>query len=263
LLARSLASVRVPATDQPPWPSGTATNAPTGAESSAKAPNPAATRAPTFWGQRPSISARSDAADMSRCSSVACSIFVGGVCASATSHRRTACARDAASRIVLQPVHRQRCAESAVHTSPDVASGFRSTSAASRMMIPGVQKPHWLAPASLNASVQTERSEGSIPSSVVTARPSTRRTGVTHETRAEPSTQTVQQPHWPCGLQPSLADLRPSRSRSTSKRVAPSSCTATARPSTEKLTLLAPGCSVPGLPALTPPALPEPKSAVS
>ena len=41
---------------------------------------------------------------------------------------------------------------------------------------------------------------------MVTSRPSSRRTGVTQATRGAPSTQTVQQPHWPWGLQPSLTE---------------------------------------------------------
>ncbi len=49
----------------------------------------------------------------------------------------------------------------------------------------------------------------SSPSSVVTVRPRTRRTGVTHATRGWPSTSTVQHPHWPCGLHPSFAERRP------------------------------------------------------
>ena len=40
----------------------------------------------------------------------------------------------------------------------------------------------------------------------MTERPATRRAGVTQATRGAPSTSTVQHPHWPCGLQPSLAD---------------------------------------------------------
>ena len=47
---------------------------------------------------------------------------------------------------------------------------------------------------------------------------------------AAPSTQTVQQPHWPWGLQPSLSDRHPSRSRSTSRSELPSS--SRRRPST-------------------------------
>ena len=44
---------------------------------------------------------------------------------------------------------------------------------------------------------------------MVTARPATRRTGVTQATRGAPSTQTVQQPHWPWGLHPSLTERQP------------------------------------------------------
>ena len=47
------------------------------------------------------------------------------------------------------------------------------------------------------------------PSSVVTCRPASRRTGVTHATRGAPSTHTVQHPHWPWGLHPSLAERMP------------------------------------------------------
>ena len=50
------------------------------------------------------------------------------------------------------------------------------------------------------------RTGSARPSSVVTARPATRRAGVTQATRGMPSTSTVQQPHWPWGLHPSLTD---------------------------------------------------------
>ena len=88
-----------------------------------------------------------------------------------------------ASTIVLHPVHRTGGPQSEVATSSSVARGFLSTSSASRMMIPGVQKPHWLAPVSVNDSVQIDRKASSMPSNVVTRRPCTRRAGVTHETR--------------------------------------------------------------------------------
>ena len=45
-----------------------------------------------------------------------------------------------------------------------------------------------------------------------------RRTGVTQATRGKPSTHTVQHPHCPCGLQPSLTERQPSSSRSASRR---------------------------------------------
>ena len=75
--------------------------------------------------------------------------------------------------------------------------------------MPGVQNPHWLAPVATKASTQRSLRSGSSPSTVVTARPATRRSGVTQATRAEPSTQTVQQPHWPWGLHPSLTERTP------------------------------------------------------
>ena len=62
-------------------------------------------------------------------------------------------------------------------------------------MIPGVQKPHWEPPVATKASASPSRTDGSRPASVVTERPATRAAGVTHETRASPSTRTVQQPH--------------------------------------------------------------------
>ena len=61
--------------------------------------------------------------------------------------------------------------------------------------MPGVQKPHWLAPVAMKAATQRSRRSSAQPSSVVTERPATRRTGVTQETRAAPSTHTVQHPH--------------------------------------------------------------------
>ena len=82
-------------------------------------------------------------------------------------------------------------------------------------MIPGVQKPHCDPPVARKASAKPSRTAGSRPSIVITDRPATRATGVTHATRGSPSTSTVQQPHCPCGAQPSFTDKRPSRSRRT------------------------------------------------
>jgi len=90
------------------------------------------------------------------------------------------------------------------------------------MRIPGVQNPHWLAPALRKASAQRVRSSGSNPSTVVTDRPATRLTAVTQATRAASSTHTVQHPHWPWGLHPSLTEWQRNCSRSASRReVAP------------------------------------------
>ena len=83
--------------------------------------------------------------------------------------------------------------------------------------MPGVQNPHWLAPVAQNASPQASRRSAGSPSSVVIDRPRTRRAGVTHDTRGAPSTSTVQHPHWPWGLHPSLGERDPSVSRNTSR----------------------------------------------
>ena len=82
------------------------------------------------------------------------------------------------------------------------------------------------------ASAQPARTASGRPSRVVTSRPSSRRTGVTQATRGAPSTHTVQQPHWPWGLQPSFSERSESCSRRTSSRVAPSSATSTSAPLT-------------------------------
>ena len=133
--------------------------------------------------------------------------------------------------MVCQPVQRHRCARRAWSIAAAVSGAF-AAAPARRTMIPGVQKPHWLAPQAVNARAQ--RSASGRPSTVVTARPATRRAGVTQATRACPSTRTVQQPHWPCGLQPSFGDRMPRRSRRASRSEQPSSATSTARPSTTK-----------------------------
>ena len=89
------------------------------------------------------------------------------------------------------------------------ASGRRGRRPSSRTMIPGVQKPHWLPPVATSASAHRSRTSAPGRRAVVTARPATRRAGVTQATRGAPSTSTVQQPHWPCGLQPSLTERMP------------------------------------------------------
>ena len=96
----------------------------------------------------------------------------------------------AASAIVFHPVQRHRCASSARSTSSRVAS-----SAARRITMPGVQNPHWLRARRTNASAKRRCVAASSPSTVVTSRPATRRTGVTQATRGDPSTHTVQHPH--------------------------------------------------------------------
>ncbi len=62
-------------------------------------------------------------------------------------------------------------------------------------MMPGVQKPHWEPPVATKASASDATGPVGSPARVVTARPPMRAAGVTQETRASPSTRTVQQPH--------------------------------------------------------------------
>ena len=146
--------------------------------------------------------------------------------------RRGRARRTAASTIDCHPVQRHRWARRPASTSRRVTVDARlgsSSSAARRITMPGVQKPHWLAPDRTKAAAQRSRSSAGSPSSVVTRRPATRRTGVTQATRGAPSTQTVQHPHWPCGLQPSFTERQPSSSRSASRSEIPSA-TATSSP---------------------------------
>ena len=121
------------------------------------------------------------------------------------------------------------------------AARLPCSSAARRSTMPGVQKPHWLAPAATKASTQRVLELGRrgprpwSPSARPPAGPA-----VTQATRAAPSTQTVQQPHWPWGLQPSLTERQRSCSRSASRREVPwSSSTATVTPVEEKVTAAA------------------------
>ena len=79
----------------------------------------------------------------------------------------------------------------------------------------------------------TLRGDPANPSTVVIDRPATRRTGVTHATRGSPSTSTVQQPHCPWGLQPSLADRTSSGPRNASSRLG-TACPASSRASPRK-----------------------------
>ena len=175
-----------------PSAESTATSASLGARSSAKPPSPKATAGDTRWTLCPSISARLAAASRSRSPDRGGSLRCCHV-----------------STIVCQPVHRHRWADNARCTSSSVASGFLFSSPARRTTMPGVQKPHWLPPVAQKASPQRWRAALGSPSSVVIARPRIRRVGVTQATRGWSSTRTVQQPHWPWGLQPSLAERLP------------------------------------------------------
>ena len=110
--------------------------------------------APTCCAVRPSMAARRAAA-----AEVARPAACGAASPPATAR--------AASRIVCQPVQRQRWASRAWSIAAGV-SGPRRAAADSRTTIPGVQNPHWLAPAAVNAAAQ--RSASSRPSTVVTSR---------------------------------------------------------------------------------------------
>ena len=231
--ARARAAGRVSPTAHPPRPSGTATRASGGALSSAKPPPPHATSGPTRWGAPPSSAgpARRPATRSRRGPG------------RARRRRRHGCVVGAVdpaggvddgtpARAATQVRERGRARRRRRRWLP---CGRRR--AARRMMMPGVQNPHWLAPASVKASAQRRRTSGSRPSRVVTSRPATRRAGVTQATRGAPSTHTVQHPHWPWGLHPSLAERRPRRSRRTSSSEVPSSGTATSTPSTRNETV--------------------------
>ena len=66
------------------------------------------------------------------------------------------------------------------------------------MIMPGMQKPHWTAPASTKASWMRCGFAGvPRPSTVMISAPSSLATLVVHDRTALPLTMTVQAPHWP------------------------------------------------------------------
>ena len=190
------------------------TSAPGGAESSAKPPPPRTTPVPELWKAGPSTWDRQAASTG----------FAGRPSAERPRARRRRARRRRPRRWTAT-----RCSGTGGPAEPPRRRGREggrparpSSSAARRITMPGVQKPHWLAPCGTNAAAQRSRSSPGAPSSVVTRRPATRRTGVTQATRGAPSTHTVQHPHCPCGLQPSLTERQPSSSRSASRSEIPS-----------------------------------------
>src|SRR4051812_13176242 len=89
------------------------------------------------------------------------------------------------------------------------------------MIIPGVQKPHWVAKPSRKACWSGERpSGGVVPSSVLTVEPLIVSTGIRQLMTGSPSTWQVHVPHVPCP-QPRLAAVRPSVSRRALSSVVP------------------------------------------
>jgi hypothetical protein len=138
-------------------------------------PAPSATCGPTDWATPPSIAARRSLAP------------------SGPVDPRPGATGDRSNRSTIgcQPVHRHRWASIAWRTPS--ASRRSGASAATAHDDPGRAEAALAAPVSANAAAHAPAS-GS-PSTVVTDRPATRATGVTHDTRGWPSTQTVQQPH--------------------------------------------------------------------
>ena len=108
-----------------------------GAESSAKPPPPRTTSGPELWKAGPSTWARHAASTGFR-----------GSPAGRAAAPSTPSALHAASTIDCQPVQRHRWARRAASTSRRVGGlpAAAPSSAASRRTMPGVQKPHWLAP---------------------------------------------------------------------------------------------------------------------
>ncbi len=82
--------------------------------------------------------------------------------------------------------------------------------------MPGMQKPHCTPAATANARENRCRSAPDRPSSVKTECPAADTAVIAQVTFACPSTSARQQPHCPCGEQPSLSDRMPHRSRSVS-----------------------------------------------
>ena len=101
--------------------------------------------------------------------------------------------------------------------SASVGDGVRASRAVAPITMPGVQKPHWKAWASMKARwTGCNRPSLASPSIVTTSR--AREAGVTQARNARPSISTVQLPHWP-SPQPYLVPDSIKCSRSTSSRL--------------------------------------------
>src|SRR5215510_11996152 len=77
-------------------------------------------------------------------------------------------ARRTASRIFSYPVQRQRFPASASRTSRSSGDGLRASRSCAATTSPGVQNPHWTAPASKNACCTGPSPSRFRPSTVVT-----------------------------------------------------------------------------------------------
>ena len=94
-----------------------------------------------------------------------------------------------------------------------------ASSDVARTTMPGVQNPHWTAPAATNARWMTCGCIGvPMPSMVRTDFPATRLTGKRHDITTRPSMSTAQAPQ-SARSQPFFAPVSPRSSRSTSKRL--------------------------------------------
>src|ERR1035437_4228784 len=84
-----------------------------------------------------------------------------------------------------------------------------------RTTIPGMQNPHCRPPLRVNALAKMSLSFSVKPSRVTTFLPFDIFAGTAQDETALPSTRTVQQPHDPCGAQPSFGEINPACSRRT------------------------------------------------
>ena len=188
-------------------PSGTATSASAGAVSSANPPAPSATSGADPLG-RPALERRPPGGGRPGHAAVGRSVAPSGGRGESPRRRRSSASRCTGTG------GRASARSTAVAIGEPAAWRRRPSS---RTMIPGVQKPHWLAAGGAERVGPGRQRASARPSRVVTDRPGDppdRRHA--RDPRAAPSTSTVQQPHWPWGLHPSFAVRTPRSSRSTS-----------------------------------------------
>ena len=124
-----------------------------------------------------------------------------------------------ASMIWWYPVHRQRWPEIASLISSRLGREFLSNRDLEDINIPGVQKPHWIAPWSIKDFCNGWRdSRLPRPSTVSTFLPSTFGAKIKQALTGIPSNNAVQAPHSPIP-QPSFVPVRPNFSRRSRSKV--------------------------------------------
>ncbi len=117
------------------------------------------------------------------------------------------------------PVHRQMLPARASLISAVVGAGLVPKRSVAATTIPGVQNPHWTAPASCMAFwTALSTPSGDMPSTVVTSEPSTSAAMTRQEHTTWPSRTTEQEPHSPCS-QASFAPGWPMSWRMMSRRL--------------------------------------------